>query len=323
MSSRLHSAGAALFVVAVVLWTIFILQDAALTGLRAARWVPVENIPFALAKLGLLPVFLVVTARQGLFLAWTIPVVGAVGGVSWYLFRKRIPDHEASSAPSEKLPSLREIISLASAQYATSLISVFTPPIAVLIIIRRLGAIDEAHYYLPALITTSVAFLLWNLVISFLVEGSTNPRESRDHAKTTIRVAIFILLPVILIGVVLAPDILRVFGTGYSNSGTTLLRMLLLSLPGTAVTAFDYSMAWIDKRIWWLSIRELISSAIYFTVLLALIGHLGIEAAGVASLVSTGLQGIFFLPISIRRYRAIPRAEDPEHGTGRGADPGT
>jgi O-antigen/teichoic acid export membrane protein len=304
-----------LFVVAVVLWTIFILQDSVLTGLRATRWVPVENILFALSKLALLPVGLLLTTQQGLFLAWSVPVLGATGAVSYYLFRKRIPEHEASRAAIEDLPSTREIVVLAFAQYAQSLISVFTPSIVVLIVIQRLGPVQEARYYLPALIANGIGVFLWNLNTSFLVESSRDPTALRQHANDTIRAALIVILPSMVIGVALAPELLRIFGTDYAEHGTTLLRLLLLSLPGTAVTAFYAAFSWLDKRVWRLAVREVASAAIYFTVLLALIGHFGILAIGIAAVVASGLQGIFFLPIVVRRYRATgPAPAIPKHG---------
>jgi O-antigen/teichoic acid export membrane protein len=301
-----------LFVAAVVLWTIFILQDSVLTGLRATRWVPVENILFAVAKLALLPVGLLLTTQQGLFLAWSVPVLGATGAVSFYLFKKRIPEHETSNAVIEDLPSAREIVVLAFAQYAQSLISVFTPSIVVLIVIQRLGPVQEARYYLPALMANGVALFLWNLNTSFLVESSRDPSALRQHANDTIRAALIVLLPTLGIGVALAPEVLRIFGAGYAEHGTTLLRLLLLALPGTAVTAFYSAFAWLDKRVWRLAVREVASAAIYFSVLLVFIGRFGILAIGIAALVASGLQGIFFLPISIKRYRATaPQREIP------------
>src|ERR1035437_4150069 len=144
----------ALFVVAVVLWTIFVLQDSVLTGLRSTRWVPVENILCALAKLALLPAFLVFTARQGIFLAWTTPVFAAVGAVSWYIFRKRIPRHEAVHHARGDFPSTRELVSLGAGQYAIALVSTLQSGLVTLIVIDRLGAVAEAHYYLPALISS-------------------------------------------------------------------------------------------------------------------------------------------------------------------------
>jgi O-antigen/teichoic acid export membrane protein len=293
----------ALFVGAVALWTIFILQDSVLTGLRATRWVPVENILFALAKLALLPLALLVTVRQGLFLAWSVPVVGATVAVSWYLFRKRIPEHELLNPSTEHLPSVREILFLAIAQYAQSLILVFTPPIVVLIVIQRLGVVDEARYYLPALISNGALLFLWNLSTSFLVEASRDPSALRQHANTTIKASIVLLVPTVAIGVGFAPEILRIFGEDYALHGTTLLRMLLLSLPGTAVASFYSAFAWLDRRVWRLAIRDLVSAVAYFAILLALIGHFGILAIGIASLITSGIQGVIFLPIAIKRYR--------------------
>jgi O-antigen/teichoic acid export membrane protein len=108
------------------------------------------------------------------------------------------------------------------------------------------------------------------------------------------------------LGEILAPEILRIFGAGYAASGTTLLRLLLLGLPGTAVTAFYSSFAWIDRRVWILTVRELVATIVFFVLIFALIGHFGIVAIGIASIIESGVQGILFLPILIRRYRMMP-----------------
>ena len=293
-----------LFVVSVVLWTIFVLQDSVLTGLRATRWVPVENILFSSAKIALLPVFLVVSAHRGLFLAWTTPVFAAVGAVSWYIFRKRIPRHEAVHHARGDFPSTRELVSLGAGQYAIALVSTLQSGLVTLIVIDRLGAVAEAHYYLPALISSGgIAALLWNLVTSFLVEASYQPEELRQHANVAIRAAIVVLVPSIAIGVGFAPEILRIFGATYAQHGTTLLRLLLLSLPGYAVMAFYYSLSWIDRRVWWLAGRAVLSAAVYFAVLLTLIGHFGILSVGIADLTSSVLEALLFLYPSIKRYR--------------------
>jgi O-antigen/teichoic acid export membrane protein len=175
----------------------------------------------------------------------------------------------------------------------------------------------EAYYYLPALISSGgVGVLIWNLNTSFLVEASSSePRDLFKHMRDTTRAAIIVMVPSITIGVAFAPQILRIFGETYALHGTTLLRLLLLSLPGVAVTAFYSAMAWLDKRVWWLAGRELVAAAVYFAILFSLIGHFGILSVGIAGVVTSGLQGILFLPISIRRYRAVARASASAAGT--------
>ncbi len=294
-----------LFVVVVLFWTIFVLQDSALVGLRASRWVPVENISFAIIKLLLLAAMISVSVSQGIFLAWSMPVIAMVIVVNVYLFKWRIPSHESQSTPNEQLPSLREISQLALAQYSTFLLSMFTPTIVALIVLERLGAIANAHYYLPALIASGLSMFLWNIATSFIVEASSEPASLHRHAITTMWTGVTVLTPCILVGVVFAPELLRVFGATYAVHGTTLLRMLLLSLPGSAVTIFYTSFAWLDKRVWWLAVRQLIITLVYFALVLTLIGHFGLIAVGIASLITSGLQGIIFFPVLLRRIQKI------------------
>ena len=85
----------ALFVVSVMLWTIFVLQDSVLTGLRATRWVPVENILFALAKLALLPIALALTVQPG-------PLLGLDGAGPGRHRRPSAGTSSASASPSTR-----------------------------------------------------------------------------------------------------------------------------------------------------------------------------------------------------------------------------
>jgi O-antigen/teichoic acid export membrane protein len=300
----------ALFVVAVVLWTIFALQDSVLIGLRASKWVPLENILFGAMKLALLPILVAASPDQGIFLAWSVPVILTLIAVNWYIFRRRIPEHVMLEAQIETLPRTKELIVLAGAQYATLLYATLTPAIVTLIVIQRLGAVANAHYYMPALITGSLSVFLLSVYKSFVVEAASEPFALRHHTNMAIGTMSAVLIPSVLIGVIFAPFILRLVGSTYATHSTiTLLRMLLLSLPLSAVSIFYSAFAWLDRRVWWLAARDVVSVAVFFAILFALIGRHGILAIGVASLVTSALQGVFFLPISIRRYRLTSNDE--------------
>ena len=291
-----------LFVVAVVLWTIFALQDSVLIGLRASRWVAVENIAYSAVKLAFLPVSIAISATEGIFVAWTAPLILTIIAISWYLFRHRIPEHASTSVSTEALPSARNLIVLASAQYAALLSSVFLPSIVTLIVIQRLGAVANAHYYLPAMIANSLGMFSWGIVRSFLVEATNEPHALRLHANSAIRALLIVLVPSIVLGCIFAPYYLRIFGASYANQGTTLMRLLLISLLGTTVMVFYTAFAWIDKQVWWLTVRNVVSGIIYLVVIFALIGRFGINAIGIASLIYSGTTLFVFLPITIRRY---------------------
>ena len=292
----------ALFIASVVTWTIFALQDSVLIGLRASKWVAVENIAFSVGKLVLVPVTIALTATEGIFIAWTAPVVPAIAAVSWYLFRHRIPEHAAAGASTEAMPSTRSLVVLASAQYASLLSNTFLPAIVTLIVIQRLGATANAHYYLPAMISTNLGLFCWGIVRSFLVEATSEPGALRRHANSTIRALAVVLLPSVILGYIFAPTFLRIFGNSYATHGTTLMRMLLISLLGSTVSVFYSAFAWLDQKVWWMTARTVASSIIYLVMVYTLIGRLGINAIGVATLVYAGTTVVIFLPISIRRY---------------------
>ena len=293
----------AIFLVSVVLWAIFGLQDSALVGLRSTRWVPVENITYSVAKLALLPLFVLWSAREGIFMAWNFPVIWLIFAVNWYLFRHRVPAHQRETRPSEELPSTRRLMMLSGAQYASLLVGVMASSITSLIVVDRLGAVANAHYYIPAQAAIGVSILITSIMRSFYVEVASEPERIREFARITFKTLAILLPPLIVIGVVFAPQFLGIFGHAYATQGTTLLRMMLLSSPAMAVTTFYSAFAWLDKKVWWFALRELASAVIFFSVLLSLLGHLGLVAIGVASLVESGIEALFFLPRLIRRYQ--------------------
>ncbi len=122
-----------------------------------------------------------------------------------------------------------------------------------LIVIQRLGAVANAHYYMPALITGSLSVFLLSVYKSFVVEAASEPHALRHHTNMAIVTMSAVLVPSVLIGVIFAPFILRLVGSAYATHSTiTLLRMLLLSLPLSAVSIFYSAFAWLDRRVWWL-----------------------------------------------------------------------
>ena len=169
----------------------------------------------------------------------------------------------------------------------------------------------NAHYYVTALISSGLVLFNLSIERSFLVEAASEPYALRHHANVAMAAMATVLIPGVLIGLIFAPELLRIFGAEYAAKGTTLLRLLLLSVPLSTVSIFYSSFAWLDKKVWWMAARDLVSVLIYFAVILPLMGRFGINAIGIGTLVSSGVLAIFFLPITIRRYRMTSNTHDP------------
>jgi O-antigen/teichoic acid export membrane protein len=295
------------FVVSVVLWTIFVLQDSVLVGLSEARWVPYENVAYAALKLAFLPMAIAVSASQGVFIVWIAPIPIAIVGVSIYLFRHRIPHEHRSGATGEELPRNRELIRMAVVQYITMLTWAFLPSILSLIVIQRLGAVANARFYVAALIKDSIYSIVLAIDKSFLVQLSREPARLREHSRVAVKSMAAVVLPSVGIGVMFAPQILRIFGSGYGGPTVTLLRLMLISLVGNAVLVFYSSYAWLDRRVWQLTVRSAGILIINLGYVWVFIRSQGLLSIGIAMVIATSLLTAVFLPLTIRRYRAAPQ----------------
>ena len=292
------------FTASVMLWTIFVLQDSALVGLRAAKWIPVENISYGIAKLSLLPLFIGLIAGQGIFVVWMLPASVAVIAVAFYIFKWRIPHNQRTTVLVDELPSAWRLFSLAGAQYTSLLTTVALSSVASLIVIAKIGATANAHFFIAAQVAAGPLLLSDGIGRSFLVELSRDGDQFRHYSHVAFGALLAVVLPSVIGGYLLAPWILGLFGHTYAVHATTLLRLLLLSLPANAVLVVFTVYSWYDQRVWRLALRQLMMLAIFLLALALLIDQQGILAVGYATLIATGVQALVVLPTVVRRYRA-------------------
>ncbi len=295
-----------LFVVTTILFTIVGLQDNVLVSLRVSRWVAVENNLLGISKLFLLLLFATFASGQGIVITWTLPLIVGVIVVNWYIFGNRIPNHIRLHTGDGSLPSFRRMLSLSIPQYVTSILAMVNSMIATLIVIARLGAIQNSHYFIVAQVAAAPTLLLWRISSLFVVEFAHNPQAQLRQARHTVIAITGVLFVCLGLGIPLARTILQLIGPAYANQGTTLLRLLLLALPGPAIVAFYAAFAWIDGRLWGLMIREALLLVVFLTLVLAFINHIGINAVGYASLITSGIDLLIFVPLTVRRLRSIP-----------------
>ena len=300
----------ALFLDTIVFYTVFALQDAVLISLRVARWVAVENILFGVAKLALLFPLATYLLGQGIVISWTIPLVVTIGAVNWYIFGSRLKTHVRTSTHSEALPSLRRMLTLSIPQFAGTVLSIFSTSVVSLIVIAKLGDVANAHYFLVAQVAIAPTLFIWSISRLLIVEISHDPLKQRRHIFQSTTAMSVVTIVSIVVGVVFAHQILSLFGAAYANEGTTLLRLLLLSLPGTVAVATYAALAWVDGRVWFLMVREGMSMLVYLVLVLVLIRHHGINSVGYAALSTSVVEFLIFVPLCVTRVRSVAKVPD-------------
>jgi len=155
------------FVVSTAVWSVFSLQDSALTGLRASVWIPLENAVYGVVKLGLLVVVAQTSLSDGVFTSWTLPVVALLVPVNLLLFRRLIPRH-AAAAVDPHVPSRQVLTRYLGGGYVGHLAGQMSSTFLPVLVVQLLGS-AQGGYYLPAQTAFAAMTLLSQAIVSSLV----------------------------------------------------------------------------------------------------------------------------------------------------------
>lgn len=278
------------FVGATMLWSVFVLQDAALAGLRRATWLPIENGIYGVAKLGLLAVLVAASAQFPIFASWTLPLVVIVIPINWLMFRRAIPAHVAETSAASRPLTARQVGRYAIRDYAGTTLSRATESILPLIVLELVGAEANAYFYLAWTIAYALHLLSRATGVALITEGALEPTKLTAYARQVIVQTAALVVPVVVVAVAGAPLLLSVFGPAYADEGTAVLRLLVLAaVPNMVVTLF-IAIARVERRM-----RSVVyvNGTVLLTVIplsILLLPRLGVTGVGWAWLaVQTGL----------------------------------
>jgi O-antigen/teichoic acid export membrane protein len=200
------------FVVSTAAWSVFHLQDSALTGLRASVWIPLENGVYGLVKLGLLVVVAHLGVADGVFLSWNLPVLALLVPVSLLLFRRLVPRHAASAIAGEGPPARSVLIRYLAGGYVGHLAGQLSSTYLPVLVVQLLGS-AQGGFFLPAQ-TAFVAMTLLSqaIVASLVVEAATDEEYAHRHARAMARRIATIVWPAAALVGLGAPWLLLLFG---------------------------------------------------------------------------------------------------------------
>jgi O-antigen/teichoic acid export membrane protein len=220
-----------LYVAAVTVWGVFALQDAVLTSLRRATWVPLENATFGIMKIAALPLLLGLGSTHSVFIAWVIPMVMLVIPVNFFIFTRAIPDRPRASdqaSPVERFGRRGLARYMAQDYLAGIFIQAATTFLPALVVWLQ-GSTKGAYFYMPFTIVSGFDLMFVNIGYSLTVEASMAPHRLRELSLTTVRRFAGLLVAGVLALVAGAGLLLVPFGASYAHAGAGVLRLLALA----------------------------------------------------------------------------------------------
>ncbi|MCK3780862.1 hypothetical protein MZK49_29780 [Ensifer sesbaniae] len=239
-----ESAGVmAWFVVTVAIWSVFALQDSALSGLRQSIWVPLSKTTYQFVKILLLvPLTLFGLGWEAIALSWTAPVALFVLAVNLLIFKRLVP-------ATEDTPGYEQRIHWQSmARYfgwdyigAVSMMAAWTA--TPLVVLNLVGAAESASFFVAWTIFTSLYYVGSSMGLSLLAEGASNGGRLRTLAADAAVLSVVPLLGLVTLMVMFAHPIMSVFGAAYADAGASILRILALASLVSAVLSIYLSIA--------------------------------------------------------------------------------
>ncbi|KAF0960131.1 hypothetical protein MLGJGCBP_06795 [Rhodococcus sp. T7] len=287
----------ALFVVGTVCGTLFVLQDGVLTGLRRAAVVPLENVAFALTKVGLIVALAAALPSHGIFVSWTTSLAVTVPVVGAFLFMWAIPRRVDAAKGTDTLPPVKQLARFVAVDYVGAVCSVGSVMLLPLLVLHELGPAQTAYFSVAWAIANTVHLINVNLGTSLVVETAADQSQFTRKSRQIIVHGCRLVIPIVLAAIVLAPFVLGIFGTAY-QSGSDVLRLLALAAVPNILVSTAISSARAHRRLGLLLSIQVTNFVLTLGLCSVLLKVVGLTGAGWACLLSQTLIAIF---LTVRR----------------------
>jgi O-antigen/teichoic acid export membrane protein len=288
--------------VAAPVWAVFVMQDYVLTAVRRAVLVPVANLAFAVAKVGLLIACMSLTAANGIAVSWVAATALLVVGVTSML--PRLLAAYVRSAPPGEVVTAGDITRFVRADYAGDLCwtaMVYGLPVLVL---THLGAEAAATFGITWTIAYALYLVPHGMGQSMVAHLAAEPAGLGAAWRGMVTRALALLVPAVAVLALVAHPLLAVFGPHYAATGAAVLVLSAASALPDVVVRATVSAARVRRRQ-----RVLVGlpAAVALAILAGswiLMPHLGLAGVGVALLGAQTLAAIGVLVARRRSSRA-------------------
>jgi O-antigen/teichoic acid export membrane protein len=282
---RQHPVFLTIFVISVAATIINSLAQQTFIAKRRAGLALTRGLIFGLSRFIPLVILAAFFQSFGIFTAWGTAALLAVV-VSLFSVSKI----EAGYFPQPviKKDILRKMVGFSFANYFSSLVSMYGSVLS-LIVINRLGAEQNAYFYIGWALGYILLMIPSSLSFSLFAEGSNDQSKLFQQIARSLKLVMIILVPAVILMLVLGDKLLLLFGKAYSANTTNLLRILAVSALPYAINQIYFSMKRVKIQMKIVITLSVCIAVITLGLSWVLLPRMGIEGAGVAFLTSQGI----------------------------------
>jgi O-antigen/teichoic acid export membrane protein len=307
-----------MFIGAALLWGVFALEDAALTGLHKAVVVPLENTVYGVLKLGLLAGVAVLLPATGIFVSWVVPLVLVIPVINWLIFSRYARDGPFGTNVSTV--TAREVVRFASIDYLGALLSQAYGSTLPLLVLSVLGAAANGSFYIAWTIASGLSLVPANFGTSLMVEATAAPHRLAELTRGVLVRSLAVTGAGAVVLAVLARPVLSVYGAGYTSAAPLLAVLAAATLPRLAVQ-LTWSLDRIAGRVGRAAVTQLALAVLVLGGSWFLVHPMGAAGVGVAWIAGNLIVAVIRLPTIVgavrgRSARAVQRRPKAGHRGG-------
>ncbi|OZM83547.1 lipopolysaccharide biosynthesis protein [Pseudonocardia sp. MH-G8] len=283
----------AFFALATPVWTVFVMQDYALTAVKRATLVPVENLVFSLLKIALLALGALVAFSSVIAVSWVVATALIILWITAFLLRVLPRRSSGAAAPSPVRP--RTVARFVSADWTGGLFTLAVEFGLPLLVLVTLGAEQAATFGIAWAIAYGLYLVSHGMGQSMVAHVAADPAGLAAARRSMTTKSLALVLPAVLVIVPGAGLILSVFGEHYVTTGTTLLALASLSaVPNVVVTETLFAARVRQQRSVLLGVPAVLALLV-IPPALVLMPVLGLTGVGVALVVGQSLMAVAIL----------------------------
>lgn len=305
------------FLLAVVLWSLFVIQDAVLAAAGRAGWLPAENGGFSLLKVVAIVIAAVTGLKFGIFIGWVVPLLLVIPIVNWLIFTRVIPElarrPKHGPSPIEQVGGRGKLIAFIRHDIVSTVINQSGTTALPIIVVGVVGAASGAYFVVPFALITAFDMLYVAVVVAVVTESARDPRRVPEIVRGAWRRLATFTLPTALILVVFAPLFLIPNGPNYMEKSAWPLRLLALASAAHAVVMLYSATLRIRSHGRPLMLLQVFNVVATIGSVIILARSHGATGAAAGWLIGMGVTALVSLP-PLRRFLRDPRvahAPDP------------
>jgi O-antigen/teichoic acid export membrane protein len=293
-----------LFILAAVVWGIFALEDAALTGLRRAEVVPVENLVYGVMKLVMVIGVATLMPATGIFASWAIPLLIIIPIINLLIFRRYV------KSGGEAVPGfrMRQVARFASVDYVAALSTQAYAALLPLMVLSVLGPAANGSFYIAWTIAFGLSLVATNFGISLMVEAAAAPHRLAELTRGIVARCALVTIIGAAVLIAAARPILHIYGAAYAAHAVGLLGILALGAVPRAAVIITWSLDRVAGRVGRAAFTQSVLAVLVLAGSRYLLKHFGIDGIGYAWTAGNLVIAIVRLPTLVKALQHNPAA---------------